>query len=196
MDKRVWLKNAPQRPAKWFLKLGIKKKTHQNYSKMKILFLIKTNRKIKDFFAKNRFSVDFWGSPGSPGISRDVPGASQNRSFFSLMFHCAWKRGRAASRRLQEVRKPQEASGGPRRLQEASGGSRRRHEVRGTYGYIVVASVAIRHAKVAGSIPSATRKGEKHAHARTHTHTRARTHTQTHSHGTTPYDTTRCRTMR
>ena len=34
------------------------------------------------FLAKNRFLVDFWEFSGSPGASRDVPGASQNRSFF------------------------------------------------------------------------------------------------------------------
>ena len=61
------------------------------------------------FLAKNRFFANFWAPPGSPGLSRDDPENSQNRSFFSFMVNCARKRARAASGR------PQEGPGGPPR---------------------------------------------------------------------------------
>ena len=35
----------------------------------------KTPRLERPFLAKNRFLLDFWGPSGSPGASRDVPGA-------------------------------------------------------------------------------------------------------------------------
>ena len=61
------------------------------------------------FLAKNRFLANFWAPPGSPGLSRDDPENSQNRSFFSFMVNCARKRARAASGR------PRESPGGPPR---------------------------------------------------------------------------------
>ena len=59
----------------------------------------------RPFLATNRFGVDFWRPSGSPGASRDVPGASQNPSKFSSIASCVSKRARTA---------PREAPGKPR----------------------------------------------------------------------------------
>ena len=68
---------------------------HKNWEKKK-------SRLERRFLAKNRFLANFWALPGSPGASRDDPENSQNRSFFSFMVNCAWKRARTASGRPQE----------------------------------------------------------------------------------------------
>ena len=57
------------------------------------------------FSSKNTFLIDFCGPSGSPGASRDVPGASQNISFLSFIVSCVWKRVRTG---------PREAPGRPR----------------------------------------------------------------------------------
>ena len=62
----------------------------------------KKSRVERSFLAKKRFLVNFWGPPGSPGASWDDPGNSQNRSFFSFMVNCDWKRRWTASGRPRE----------------------------------------------------------------------------------------------
>ena len=42
----------------------------------------KNSRSERSFLAKQQFLLGFWHPPGLPGVSRDVPGASQKRSFF------------------------------------------------------------------------------------------------------------------
>ena len=90
-----------------------REKSTENHAKsVETSFVHKNRRKSTfgtPFFGKNRFLANFWAPPGSPGASRDDPENSQNRSFFSFMVNCAWKRARTASGR------PQEGPGGPPR---------------------------------------------------------------------------------
>ena len=61
------------------------KSMHNRAKRLKNGFAHKNRQKSTfgmSLFSKNRFLVDFWCPSGSPGASRDVPGAYQNRSFF------------------------------------------------------------------------------------------------------------------
>ena len=58
-----------------------------------------------------QFLMNFWGSPGSPGAARDVPGTSQNRQFLSFMVNFAWKRSRTVPRKVPGS--PQRSPGHP-----------------------------------------------------------------------------------
>ena len=60
------------------------------------------SRLERPFLAKKRFGVDFWGPSGSPGGSRDVPGASQNPWKFSLICSCVSKCARTVPREAPE----------------------------------------------------------------------------------------------
>ena len=60
------------------------------------------SRLERPFLANKRFGVDFWGPSGSPGGSRDVPGASQNPWNFSLIFSCVSKCARTVPREVPE----------------------------------------------------------------------------------------------
>ena len=64
-------------------------------------------RSERRFLTKNRFLLNFWAPPGSPGPSRDDPENSQNRLLFSFMVKLIPKRVRQASGR------PREGLGGP-----------------------------------------------------------------------------------
>ena len=71
----------------------------QKASKTALCTEIDENPRLESHFsANNRFLLNFCGPSGSPGASRDVPGASQNTSFFSLIFSCVWKRARTVPR--------------------------------------------------------------------------------------------------
>ena len=70
-------------------------------------------RSERPFLAKKCFWVDFWRPSGSPGASRDVPGASQNPLKFSAIASCVSKLARTA---------PREAPGRPRGTPQAPPG--------------------------------------------------------------------------
>ena len=93
----------------WFFTKNRRKIVQKAWKQALCTKIDKKSRLDRLSLAKNRLLANFWGPPGSPGASQDVPGTSQNRSWFSFMMNCAWKRRWTASGR------PQEGPGGPPR---------------------------------------------------------------------------------
>ena len=89
-----------------FLMFFRQKSMQSRLKSMKIGFVHRNRRKSmfrKSFFIKISIFAQFLESLWVPGGLPGRPGASQNPSFFSLIFSCVWKRARTVPRGAPRV---------------------------------------------------------------------------------------------